>query len=125
MISFFINLYKLLVATVYGLRKDEEFRALMALLLMLLVGGALFYREVEGWSVLDAIYFCVMTMSTVGYGDLVPTSPLSKIFTIVFTVLSIGVFAAAVSKVVQLILERRKTRSHVHSRSDGTSEPPA
>ena len=125
MISFFINLYKLLVATVYGLRKDEEFRALMVLLLLLLVGGAIFYREVEGWSVLDAIYFCVMTMSTVGYGDLVPTSPLSKIFTIVFTILSIGIFAAVVSKVVQLILERRKARSHVHSRSDGTSEPPA
>lgn len=125
MISFFINLYRLLAATVYGLRKDDEFRALMFLLLMLLVGGALFYWEVEGWSVLDAIYFCVMTMSTVGYGDLVPTSPLSKIFTIVFTVLSIGVFAAVVSKVVKIILERKQARSHVHARSDGTSEPPA
>lgn len=124
MISFFINLYRLLAATVYGLRKDDEFRGLMVLLLMLLVGGALFYWEVEGWSVLDALYFCIMTMSTVGYGDLVPTSPLSKIFTIVFTILSIGIFAAAVSKVVQLILERRKARSQVRTKSDGTDEPP-
>jgi hypothetical protein len=125
MISFFINLYRLLAATVYGLRKDDEFRALMALLLLLLVGGAFFYRGVEGWSVLDAIYFCVMTMSTVGYGDLVPTSPMSKIFTIVFTVLSIGIFAAVVSKVVQLILERRKARSHAQKKSDEASQPPA
>ena len=97
----------------------------MVLLLLLLVGGAFFYWEVEGWSMLDALYFCIMTMSTVGYGDLVPTSPLSKIFTIVFTILSIGIFAAVVSKVVQLILERRKARSQVRAKSDGTSEPPA
>ena len=118
MISFFINLYRLLAATVYGLRKDDEFRALIVLLLLLLFGGAIFYWEVEGWSVLDAIYFCVMTMSTVGYGDFAPTTVFSKIFTIVFTVLSIGVFAAVVSKVVQLILERRKARSHVHTKTD-------
>ncbi|UCH48641.1 MAG: two pore domain potassium channel family protein [Betaproteobacteria bacterium] len=120
MISFFINLYRLLAATVYGLRRDDEFRALMVLLVLLLVGGALFYWEVEGWSVLDAIYFCVMTMSTVGYGDLAPTSPFSKIFTIVFTILSIGIFAAVVSKVVQLILERKKARSQIRAKSDGT-----
>ena len=120
MISFFINLYRLLAATLYGLRKDDEFRALLVLLLLLLGGGAFFYREVEGWSILDAIYFCIMTMSTVGYGDLVPTSPFSKIFTMVFTVLSIGIFAAAVSKVVQLILERRKARLQ-----DRANQPPA
>lgn len=111
MISFFVNLFNLFVAIGYGLKKDDEFRILMVLLVLLLGGGTYFYRSAEGWSVLDAFYFCVMTMSTIGYGDLVPTSPFSKIFTIVFAILSIGVFAAAVSKVVSIILVRRKQRS--------------
>ncbi|UCD68587.1 MAG: two pore domain potassium channel family protein [Betaproteobacteria bacterium] len=110
MISFFVNLFNLLVAIAYGLKKDDEFRILMVLLLLLLAGGTYFYWEVEGWSVLDALYFCVMTMSTIGYGDFVPTSSFSKIFTIVFAILSIGVFAAAVSKVVSIILTRRRQR---------------
>ena len=35
----------------------------------------------EGWSVLDSIYFCVTTVATVGYGDVVPSRDASKLFT--------------------------------------------
>ena len=62
----------------------------------------------EGWSVVDALYFCFMTTSTIGYGDLVPTTATSKIFTIVYSILSIGVFVAAMAKLVIAIVSRRK-----------------
>jgi len=114
MISFFINIYRLVVAVGYGLKEDEDFRGLMILMLSLLAGAVVFYSNVEGWSMVDTIYFSVMTMSTIGYGDLVPTSSLSKSFTIVFSILSIGVFAAVVSKVVQIILVRKKERPNRH-----------
>ena len=111
MIGFFINIYRLVAAVGYGLRKDADFRGLMVLLLSLLVGAGVFYSSVEGWSLIDTLYFCVMTMSTIGYGDLVPTSSLSKSFTMIFSILSIGVFAAVVSKVVSIILLRKRTRA--------------
>jgi len=79
----------------------------MVLMLVLLASATWFYAETEGWSIIDSLYFSVMTMSTIGYGDLAPSTPLSKMFTIVFSILSIGVFAAVASKIVVAILARR------------------
>ena len=44
----------------------------MLLVASLLVVGTIFYVLVEGWGVVDALYFCAMSLATVGYGDVVP-----------------------------------------------------
>ncbi len=122
MVGFLLNLFRLFRAVAYALRKDEDFRSLLVLLVTLLAGATYFYWEVEGWSVVDSIYFSVMTMSTIGYGDLTPTTPLSKLFTVVFSILSIGTFAAVASKIVVAILARRhkkdKNRPHATEGDD-------
>lgn len=122
MIGFFLNLWRLARAVVHALRTDPDFRGLMALMLVLLVGATYFYTEVEGWSIVDALYFSVMTMSTIGYGDLAPSTPLSKIFTIVFAILSIGVFAAVASKIVVAILARRHQKDKGHPQETEVNE---
>ena len=109
MTSFFINLWKLLVATRHGIKDDPEFRALLILLLTLLAGATYFYWQVEGWSVIDSLYFSIMTMSTIGYGDFVPTTTFSKVFTIIFAILSIGIFVAVVSKLVSIMLKQKQS----------------
>ena len=108
MVGFFLNLIRLVRAVAHALREDDDFRGLLVLLLTLLAGATYFYWEVEGWSVVDSLYFSVMTMSTIGYGDLVPTTPFSKVFTIVYALLSIGVFVSVVSKIVTVILAEKK-----------------
>ena len=108
MISFFISLTRLLAAIRQGIKNDTEFRALLYVLLTLLTGATVFYWRNEGWSIIDSLYFSVMTMSTIGYGDFVPTSTLSKLFTIVYALLSIGVFVAVVSKLVNIILKQKR-----------------
>ena len=56
---------------------------LTLLLVLAYVGiGILFYGLVENWSFIDAAYFSMVTMSTVGYGDLTPTTPWSKAWTV-------------------------------------------
>ncbi len=115
MVGFFLNILKLLSAIWYGIKHDEEFRILLVLLLSILIGGTCFYWHVEGWSVIDALYFCVMTMSTIGYGELAPTTPLSKIFTIVYSILSIGLFAAVLAKMVIEAVSRKKA-AKVHNK---------
>ncbi len=37
-----------------------------------LIGGGVLFKFVEGWTLLDAIYFSFITVSTIGLGDLVP-----------------------------------------------------
>jgi len=108
MLGFFLNLYKLLRAIWHGIKYDQEFRVLLVILLTLLAGGTYFYWSVEGWSVIDSLYFSVMTMSTIGYGDFTPSTTYSKIFTIIYALLSIGVFVAVVSKIVTIILAEKK-----------------
>jgi uncharacterized membrane protein YfcA len=51
-----------------------------------LVLGTAAYHRLEGWSWLDALYFCVISLATVGFGDLTPTTPLAKAFTVVYVI---------------------------------------
>lgn len=110
MFSFFINIFKLLKAVVVGVKNDQDFRILLFLLVTILIGSTLFYSSVEGWSKVDALYFSVMTMSTIGYGDLVPTTDMSKIFTIIFSFLSIGIFVSLNTKIVVMTLNQKKQK---------------
>jgi len=90
-ISFFLTLLRLLRALARA-AKDAEFRALGIVAFLILLSATLFYSSVEGWSYLDAAYFSVMTLATVGYGDLHPVTAAGKVFTILFVFVGVGVF---------------------------------
>ena len=107
MSSFLLTLARLIRAFGRGL-KDAEFRALLFVLVGLLVSGTIFYSTVEGWGILDSLYFSVITLATVGYGDLHPTTPLSKVFTMVYIVLGVGVFVAFITKVTAQETRRKR-----------------
>ena len=97
MFSMLVTIARALAATWRGLR-DPEFRDALIAVVVMLVSGTVFYAAIEGWSVIDSIYFCIMTLSTVGYGDLHPTTPLSKIFTMIFLIAGAGVFVGFVTR---------------------------
>jgi hypothetical protein len=50
---------------------------------MVFVGSALFHY-LEGWDWLDSLYFVVITLTTIGYGDFSPTTPVTKLITIIY-----------------------------------------
>lgn len=106
MISFFIGLYKLIKIILQGIKTDLEFRSLCISVLLLLFGSSLFYHQFEGWGFIDSLYFSVITMATIGYGDFVPVTNIGKIFTIVYTFLSIGMFVALTTKIVLLLSKK-------------------
>jgi len=70
-----------------------------AVLILLLLCGTLLYQMIEGWSWIDALYFTATTITTVGYGDLVPTHDVSKLITIIYSFLGIGIFLYLMSTV--------------------------
>ena len=65
MIQFFLTLWHFVRAIRKGLA-DPEFRSLCILVLVVIGSGTLFYHNVEGMGWIDALYFCVITLTTVG-----------------------------------------------------------
>jgi voltage-gated potassium channel len=85
------------VREVYHLFSKQQYRALLGWVAILLLVGTIFYNNVEGWGWLDSLYFCVVTLATVGYGDLTPTTELGKGFAIVYILLGLGMIATFAS----------------------------
>ncbi|QBF31754.1 potassium channel family protein [Thalassococcus sp. S3] len=77
-------------------------------LMMVVLSGTVFFKLVEGWTWLDAYFFTVVTLSTVGYGSLVPATPLGKIGTTVFIFVGLGVFAFAVHQFGTFTMRKRE-----------------
>jgi hypothetical protein len=61
--------------------------------------GTVVYHWLEGWNYLDSLYFCVITLATVGYGDFHPTTPEARLFTIVYVINGIGILLALFDRI--------------------------
>jgi voltage-gated potassium channel len=88
--------------------KDPEFRSLFYLVLILLLCGTLFYMKVEKWVLLDALYFCVTTLTTIGFGEPAPVTPIGKIFTMVYVILGISILLGFIEKVARGITPHKE-----------------
>ncbi len=87
---------------------DPEFRGLSVILGSWVALGTIIYSVDEDWSVIESLYFCVMTVTTIGYGDLTPTGSTMQLYTIVYAVLGIGFFVAFNARLVQLAISSRR-----------------
>lgn len=74
---------------------------------LLLVFGTAGYMLIEGWSLIDALYMSVITLATVGFGEVHPTSDAGQIFTIVLIILGVGFCLYAVGNILQFLVEGR------------------
>ena len=93
-----------------GLRnfwRDPAGRAVLGVAATVIGAGTLFYRLVEDLSWIDGLYFCVITLATVGYGDITPDTTAGKVFTMVYAVVGIGVFVALVSTVAHHLIQAK------------------
>uniref|UniRef100_A0A7S3B5W2 EF-hand domain-containing protein n=1 Tax=Haptolina ericina TaxID=156174 RepID=A0A7S3B5W2_9EUKA len=62
--------------------------------------GTCFYMFAEEWEFRDSLYFCVVTLTTVGYGDMAPSSDISKVFTIFYILLGLSIVATCLGLLV-------------------------
>lgn len=53
--------------------------------------GTVAYHLMESWSWLDSFYFATCTLTTVGYGDLAPTTDASKLFTAFYVLVGVSI----------------------------------
>jgi hypothetical protein len=71
---------------------DRKTRPLLIYVAIVIAIGAALYHWLEGWSWLDSVYFVVITLTTIGYGDFSPTTPLTKLITISYGVNGVILF---------------------------------
>ncbi len=86
--------------------RDPDSRPPFYWALSALMLGTLVYHWLEGWSYLDALYFCVITLATVGYGDLTPTTDLAKVFTIIYVINGVVILLALFDR-IRVVRSRR------------------
>ena len=73
----------------------------------MLLGGTIGYIVLEGWSFTDALYMTVITLGTVGYGEVQRLSPAGRIFTMVLIIVGVGFVFYLAASVIQLMVEGR------------------
>lgn len=82
----------------------QELRlSLMALALLLALGTA-GYAWLEGMTLIEALYMTVITLSTVGFGEVRPLSPAGRLFTIALIMLGVGTVAWALRNAAEVVL---------------------
>lgn len=89
---------------------NRQFIGLAGAAAVVLAGGTVFYHLVEKFSWLNSIFFCVTTLTTVGYGDIVPTTDAGKIFTIFYILIGIGIVATFANTLIQRAMLKRQYR---------------
>jgi voltage-gated potassium channel len=81
---------------------------IVVLLAVFLVGlGTTGYMVIEDWNLMDSLYMTVITLSTIGYGEVNPVSQPGRIFTLILIVMGVGFFLYVIGNVVQFLVEGR------------------
>ncbi|RLK03580.1 potassium channel family protein [Ruegeria conchae] len=91
--------------------KDGRVKGLLAFTAGMILWASVFYHYVEGWSWLDSIYFSVVTISTVGFGDFSPETAAGKIFTMIYIIVGLGIFVTTATTVADTILSQNDEKS--------------
>ncbi|MCP9482103.1 potassium channel family protein [Shimia sp. CNT1-13L.2] len=89
----------------------ERIIYLLLLIAPTIGSGTVFFHYVEGWSWVDAYFFSVVTLSTVGYGSLVPVTTVGKIGATVFIIMGLGIFAFVIQQFGKMTAERHAAHS--------------
>lgn len=78
---------------------------IFCLLVASIMGGTAGYRLVEGWGFMDSLYMTVITLSSVGYGEVHPLDTHGRVFTIILILGGIGVMTYAFTTITAIIVE--------------------
>ena len=81
------------------------------LIFILLTVGTVAYSQIEGWSLIDSLYFSTTTLTTIGFGDLHPTHDSSKLFTVFYIISGVALMLIALTSIATYFLEQNYDQS--------------
>ena len=90
-----------------------RFRIYFTILAAVLIIGMAGLMVIESLSPLDAFYFLIVTIATVGYGDLHPLTPLGKMLVIAIILVGVGCFVGVVANAIEYMIEMRERSQRI------------
>lgn len=112
--------------------REPASRGLIYSVVVLIAIGAIVYRAVEGWSWVDSLYFTIITLTTVGYGDFAPQTVFGKLFIVIYILLGLGLLASFIGLIashaqadMQERHEKRQSKRglhHAHEQDNTTNQ---
>ncbi|MDO8841998.1 potassium channel family protein [Methanocalculus sp.] len=91
---------------------DTQFRLYLIVLLTVLMVGSVGLAVLEGLSFFDAFYFVIVTIATVGYGDIVPVTDAGRLLVMILILAGVGTFVT----VAAYFIEMTVSRNDLHAR---------
>ena len=89
--------------------RAQAIAAISSIFIVLGIGTALFHR-LEDWTWAQSFYFTVVTTTTVGYGDLYPTTDESRLIASFFILFGVGVLVTAIGYAGSYFIKRSEAR---------------
>jgi len=78
-----------------------------------MVLGTLGFMMIERLSLADAFYFSIVTIATVGYGDIHPATQTGKILAIILIIMGVGTFLGVIANATEMMLNRREKQARL------------
>jgi voltage-gated potassium channel len=88
-------------------------KILLIIFVALIVAGTIGFMAIEDKPLIDAAYYVIVTVATVGYGDIHPVTPAGKLFAIVLIITGVGIFLGVIANVTEIMLAKREIESRM------------
>jgi voltage-gated potassium channel len=88
----------------------REILVASAALVVVIAIGTVGYTLLEGWPWIDGLYMTFITLSTIGFGEVRPLSPIGRFFTIFLALTGIGIVTFVAARSAQLLLASERLR---------------
>jgi len=105
---------------------DSKLKLAIFLIILVFFTGLVGFRFLYDYSWVDALYMTIITISTVGYGEVQPMDPYGKVFTSIFIISGLFIFGFGISTITEHILnknnignlKRNKMKKRINSLKD-------
>ena len=91
----------------------RRLKIFIALFFLVTAIGTFGFMKLENLSFADALYYNIVTMSTVGYGDIHPTSQAGRALAVFLIVLGVGTFLGVIANITEMLILRRELQNRV------------
>jgi voltage-gated potassium channel Kch len=103
---------------------EHAYKVITSAAVTVVATATVVYHWLEDWSWVDSLYFSVVAVTTVGFGDLTPTTDGAKLFTVAYILIGLGIIGLYLNARVEHSRRKRVKRGRRRERNAQQDEEP-